>query len=247
MNKPFFETHDRFLHSSPVGNWPDRLNLRHEAIIQRIAPQLQGARVLDIASHDGRWSFAALEAGAREVTGVEVRPELSAAAQANIESDRFRAITGDVFTRRDVFRERFDVVLCLGFLYHTTRHEEIFDLIALTGAATVVIDTRLTPGDGTFVQIRKERADHPANGMAERGVRDSMILHGWPTRGAVAFMLDHFGYRVEQVDWPALIARHGVHADTTRGHGPDNPVGDYAAGDRGTFIGTVREELGIRA
>jgi hypothetical protein len=235
----FFSQHDRFLQSSPVGNWPDRLNLRHEAIIQRIAPQLQGARVLDIASHDGRWSFAALEAGAAHVTGVEVRPELSAAAQTNIDSDRFDAVTGDVFAQRAIFEQPFDVVLCLGFLYHTTRHEEIFDLIRSTHAKTVVIDTRLTPGEGTFVQIRKERADHPANGMAERGVRDQMILHGWPTRDAVIFMLNHFGYSVDLTDWPALIARHGVYADTNRGHGPDNPVGDYAAGDRGTFIGSL--------
>jgi hypothetical protein len=239
VNTPFFETHDRFLQSSPVGNWPDRLNLRYEAIIQRTAAQLKGARVLDIASHDGRWSFAALEAGAAHVTGVEVRPELSAIAQTNINSDRFLAVTGDVFTRRAIFDQPFDVVLCLGFLYHTTRHEEIFDLIRATNARTVVIDTRLTPGEGNFVQIRKERADHPANGMADRGVRDKMILHGWPTRGAVTFMLDHFGYSVDFVDWPNLIARHRVYADPNRGHGPDNPVGDYAAGDRGTFIGSL--------
>ncbi|MET0970546.1 MAG: class I SAM-dependent methyltransferase, partial [Tardiphaga sp.] len=192
MNKPFFETHDRFLRSSSVGNWPDRLNLRYEAIIDRTAGQLRGARVLDIASHDGRWSFAALEAGAAHVTGIEVRPELSAAAKINIASDRFNAVTGDVFTQRAIFDQPFDVVLCLGFLYHTTRHEEIFELIRATHARTVVVDTRLTPGDGNFVQIHKERADDPAHGLADRGVRDEMILYGWPTRGAVTFMLDHF-------------------------------------------------------
>jgi hypothetical protein len=240
VNKPFFDIHDRFLRSSPVGNWPDRLNLRFEAIIRRTAAQLKDARVLDIASHDGRWSFAALEAGAAHVTGIEVRPELSAAARGNIATDRFHAVTGDVFTQRAIFDQPFDVVLCLGFLYHTTRHEEIFDLIRATNAGTVVVDTRLTPGDGNFVQIQKERADHPAHGMAERGVHDQMILHGWPTRGAVTFMLDHFGYDVEVVDWPKLIADHGVYADPDREQGPDNPVGDYAGGNRGTFIGTLR-------
>ena len=40
--------------------------------------------MLDIASHDGRWSMAALDAGARHVIGVEGRPELVDAARATL-------------------------------------------------------------------------------------------------------------------------------------------------------------------
>lgn len=67
--------------------------MRHAAIDAAKAEQLAGRRVLEIASHDGRWSFAAVTAGASCVVGVESRSELIDSAQ--------------------------DVVLCLGFFYHT--------------------------------------------------------------------------------------------------------------------------------
>ena len=69
----FFDEHPRFLDTGSVFTERHRLNLRHRAIIERNRDILAGARVLDIASHDGRWSFAALKAGAAHVTGIEAR------------------------------------------------------------------------------------------------------------------------------------------------------------------------------
>lgn len=46
------------------------------AIIEEHREELNGARVLDIASHDGRWSFAALQVGAAHVTGIAGREHL---------------------------------------------------------------------------------------------------------------------------------------------------------------------------
>lgn len=46
-----------------------RLNQRHKLIIDPFGPQIEGARVLDIAAHDGRWSYALAAAGAAEVVG----------------------------------------------------------------------------------------------------------------------------------------------------------------------------------
>ena len=53
-----------------------RLNLRHEFLITPYLKDIAGARVLDLASQDGRWAYALAEAGAREVVGIEARPEL---------------------------------------------------------------------------------------------------------------------------------------------------------------------------
>lgn len=67
----FFDDHPEFLETSSTAAGKDRLNLRHVAIIEEHCKILSGSRVLDIASHDGRWSFAALQAGATHVTGIE--------------------------------------------------------------------------------------------------------------------------------------------------------------------------------
>jgi len=52
------------------------LSARHAAIVETNADKLAGCRVLDIASHDGRWSFAAPQAGAAHIVGIEPRVEL---------------------------------------------------------------------------------------------------------------------------------------------------------------------------
>lgn len=202
--------------------------------------------MLDIASHDGRWTFAALEAGAAHVTGVEVRPELVEAAEKNIESlgiarDRYRFEIGDIFERSDVFDTSFDVVLCLGFLYHTARHAELLQLMRNTGAQTVVIDTGLIPQPGNFCAIRREIVDHPAMGHSATGVYDGHILVALPTKQALTMMLQHFGYEVMQVEWPKLIASRGITTYPNRPLGPNNPLKDYGTASRGTFIATLAQ------
>ena len=72
-----FDEFPRFYETSETFAYPNRLNLRHEAIFGENKEVFEGQRVLDIASHDGRWSFAALKAGATSVVGIEGRPSSS--------------------------------------------------------------------------------------------------------------------------------------------------------------------------
>ena len=59
----------------------NRLRCRYDAIINANVDILEGAKVLDVASHNGRWSAAAILGGkAAHVTGVEPRAELVEAA-----------------------------------------------------------------------------------------------------------------------------------------------------------------------
>ena len=63
----------------PYGEKPNtifRLVQRHRLIIDPFAEQIAGARILDLAAHDGRWSYALANAGAKNVIGVEARQEL---------------------------------------------------------------------------------------------------------------------------------------------------------------------------
>ena len=57
-----------------------RMNLRHDRIIAPVAGRIAGKRVLDLAAHDGRWSYAFAAAGAREVVGIELSSEAIASA-----------------------------------------------------------------------------------------------------------------------------------------------------------------------
>ena len=134
----FFERHDRFFETSDVGTrLPDgtrspRLRYRHEAIIERNRALFPAARVLDLASHDGRWSLAALDAGASFVLGIEGRKHFVVASNENfaaydVASNRYSFLQGDLpSAMTTLVPGSFEVILCLGFFYHTVRHYEFF-------------------------------------------------------------------------------------------------------------------------
>lgn len=243
----FFDQYDRFYTTSQTSPFPHRLNGRHEAIIANNANLIAGKRVLDIASHDGRWSFAALQAGASHVTGIEPRQELidnacDTFAHYQVNASRFDFQRGDVFNLLP--GQVFDLVLCLGFYYHTTRHAELLDLIERTGAQFVIIDTEVTPraedatvlhsGDNRLVfnnpytvQLLSEQVDDQQMAWQDALTRNGRTLVGRPSRAAVEFMATHFGYKCRIYDWQSHFS-----ARPERIHSME----DYYQGWRDTFL-----------
>ena len=73
-----------FTETSQVWAYPDRLNWRCELLLTRQKHVVEGKRILDLASHDGRFSYACLKLGAKHVTGVEGRPHLVEHAKNNL-------------------------------------------------------------------------------------------------------------------------------------------------------------------
>jgi hypothetical protein len=222
----FFEQFPRFYVTSSTGMDIARLNLRYEAIIGDNRDLFAGASVLDIASHDGRWSLAALATGARSVTGIEARPELVKAATRNLGeygygADRARFITGDVHEVLNTQDFDADVVLCLGFLYHTLRFNELLNGIRRTNARHLIIDT-FSPymmGPVPNVNVITEYADEEGKAAADGYSHGPAVLVGLPNLAAIRTMLGAYGYRVERLsDWVGLLR--------------DNPstedFGDYA-------------------
>jgi len=73
-----------FLRTSKTAAHSNRLNWRCEILLTRNKERIEGQRVLDLASHDGRFSYACLKLGATHVTGVEVRHHLVEFATRNL-------------------------------------------------------------------------------------------------------------------------------------------------------------------
>lgn len=227
----FFDDHPRFLSTSQTSADLRRLNLRHEAMIAPNRDVLAGARVLDIASHDGRWSFAALRAGAAHVVGVEAREELIANAVATFSAydvgpADYRFVHGDIFEvlEREVLE--VDVVLCLGFLYHTLRYPELMRHIADLRPHHLLVDTQVIPGrTEPLVRLSLDRTDRQRDAYPDRYGPDGHVLVGWPSVPALRMLVETYGFEVEQLfDWDALLSAHpGRRA-----------VGDYADGRRVT-------------
>ena len=147
----FAEDYPRFMDVSELTPRPHRLNERYEAMIASNRDIFDGARVLDLASHDGRYSFAALKAGAAHVTAVEVRQSLVDQGRETFafygqDPETYRFVCGDVF--EVLAREKFDVdvVLCLGYLYHTFRYTELLYRLHHLAPRHLIVDTMVRLG-----------------------------------------------------------------------------------------------------
>jgi hypothetical protein len=235
MSGGFFGQFDRFLTTSKTSPFLLRLNGRHEAIIAANAQLLRGKQILDIASHDGRWTFAALKAGAAHVTGIEPRQELIVNARNTftaygVAANAYEFICGDVF---DVLAHRplsFDAVLCLGFYYHTIRHVELFDRLDRSGANHIVIDTAIAAADGDgnsgVIRLWPDPVELEANACIDSSTRGGSTIVGHPSRAAVRYIASHFGFDTSEFDWRAFFSRNP---------GSAKDMADYAADQRTTF------------
>jgi hypothetical protein len=189
--------------------------LRHVAIIKDNEDILRGSRVVDIASHDGRWSFAALKAGAEHVTGFEGRRKLIRHSQRTfqakgVDKTQYRFIHGDVHETLLAARVEANVVLCLGFLYHTARYVELVKGISETGAEHVIIDTRVLKGvDGPLVEFHAEGTKGQAHAIRDRYALRRRSISAVPSEAALVLMLDAAGYKVDhRADWDRLLGQH---------------------------------------
>lgn len=211
----FFDAYPRFLESSKIEELT-QINYRHRYLIEHNRDLIKGRRVLDIASHDGRFSFAAAQAGAAYVLGIEARPRLVRAAIENIEAyetPNVEFICGDVFQELDRIEEKFDTVFCFGFLYHTLDHMPLLRKIARLEPQQVIIDTAITPYPGCFIQVREEEITLDTQGAVGEPGRPEHIVIGAPTREALELMLKAVGFnRFEYFNWQALKLKswHGI-------------------------------------
>lgn len=187
-----------------------RLEQRHRLIIDPFAPQIDGARVLDIAAHDGRWSYALAHAGAAEVVGVEARPELVARFADFPETDfknRVALVCNDLFAEigaRAARGERFDVVAVYGIFYHIMDHFRLLSLIRRLGPRLIVIDSEFITAENAIVQVLREEVSNPLNAVGDvPGVSHTVV--GVPSRRATEFMAEALGYELSWVDHALLL------------------------------------------
>jgi len=191
----FFDDYPLFTTTSQTAASTTRLNLRHRAIIEANTDILKGARVLDLASHDGRWSFAALKAGASDVTGVEIRRALVDSAQKTFAeygslTDTYEFVQGDVF---EVMRHRdfeVDVVLCLCFMYHTLRYPELLHGITKANSDHCIIDTKIITDEEPVVRLLPNDTRVQSNAAADGVSRGSTVVAGWPSLSALRVLLE---------------------------------------------------------
>ena len=201
----------------------ERMNNRHRLLVDPLRGEIEGLRVLDLAAHDGRWSYALAEAGAAEVVGVEARQELIDRFALFPETEFKRRVDlrrGDIFEALEGFvedGEEFDVVAVFGIFYHIIEHFRLLKLIRALGATVVLVDSEFSTGKTPKIDLVFERTDYTSNAAPQISGQDRAII-GLPTRKAMNKMAEALGFDIVWAEADMVFRR-------------DTPgVGDYFRG-----------------
>jgi tRNA (mo5U34)-methyltransferase len=190
---------DHFLGNSPVEHW---------RTFQDVVPSnLEGRTVLDVGCNAGFFSLRLKERGARRVVGIDSDPRYLAQA-------RFAAEVAGLeieFQRMSVYevpklRERFDLVLFLGVLYHLRHpllaldllHEHVVgDLMVFQTMIRGSIEARPVAADYPFAEREIfEHADFPKLHFIEHKYAEDQTNWWIPNRACAEAMLRSAGFSV---------------------------------------------------
>jgi hypothetical protein len=170
----------------------DRLNNRHDLMIEHHSDRIQGARILDFGSYDGRWAYAAIKAGAEHVTGIEINPAYAAQAEKNlaelgVSPDRYDFVIGDVLEELNkVTPGSIDGVILAGLYYHITYHVELMEALKRSGVKWIIMDTTVLGSEKPI--IKWVAGPNGLNG-----------LEGIPSAAAVEMIATAAGFQYEYV------------------------------------------------
>ena len=141
--------------------------------------------------------------------------------------EKYEFVTQDVFTELRTNRPQVDVVMCLGFFYHTLRYTELWSRMTQCSPNTILVDTEVYPHSReSLIRVTDEPVARQGNAVADEFSSDHTVVTGRPTTRAMQVMARAYGYGLTSTsDWAALLR--------------DNPqakgVGDYRQGSRVTM------------
>lgn len=127
-------------------------------LLSAFGGSLTGCRVLDLGCNSGFWSLFALEAGCDHVFGVDAHSNFIEQAELvfrelEVDPSRYSFEVGDVFDLDVAELGTFDVVLCLGLLYHVSRPVELMGLMSVLCRDVLVIDTQVNQQTGSTFEF----------------------------------------------------------------------------------------------
>lgn len=200
----------------------------YPTLLDHFGGSLAGKRVLDVGCNCGGFTFEAARAGAAHVVGIDL-------AERYIEQSTLirRALDLDqtefhVMAIEDVTRETlgsFDVVLCLGVLYHLESPVSGMRSLAAVCDDVMLVDTNIT--DHRWLKKPFWRANVPPPGRDDGTTgawrSDRLVFQLTPNVAAVEQLFDFLGFPVVRLPnrEPSLDQR-------------------YTKGQRATFLATRR-------
>jgi 16S rRNA G966 N2-methylase RsmD len=203
----FFDKYPEFYKTTKTLPIPNRLNSRYIALIEANKEIIKGRSVLDIASHDGRWSFAAIKNGASHVLGIEARDDLVKASYSNMEKygipeKMYSFISSDIFEEiKKVEKNTIDVVFCFGYFYHTLHHMLLLSEIKRLCPQYLIMDTGISSSEMPVIEVLEEDSEDSRMATPDPNISNRYVLTGIPSKKALEMMLGNARFALQYYDW----------------------------------------------
>jgi len=152
-----------------------RLEMLNGAVDARYGPDLSALRAVDLACHQGYFSWQLARRGLQEVVGVDARENhISDAILLNkaMGMDNFKAHVCDVHALDQLKLGTFDLVLCLGLIYHLENPIGALRQARALCHGTCLIETQIVPGMSGLVDWGSYEFVRPLKGVF--GIIDEM-------------------------------------------------------------------------
>ena len=209
--------------------WANRHRQRKRYFFDPLAATgaFEGKRVLDLGCNAGFWALNAVRAGSAHVVGIDARQ--SHIEQANlvfrandVPLEKYRFIRDNVFTGDlESWGGPFDIVLCLGLLYHVCKPMELLERVSRVNRDLLLIDSTVHKDPHSVIALRHEPLEDP------RMSADYQLVF-LPSPGAVHDMAVAAGYACTTL-LPAFDDWEGCE--------------DFRDGDRYAFVCSKRSAL----
>jgi len=173
---------------------------------------LRSARVLDLGCNDGGFSLELARRGAREVIGIEGRDGNLVDGIARREAEGLTQVDFRIADVRTLSRElhgEFDIVLCLGLLYHLDV-PDLFDFVrsfaeVCRGYALIETNVALTPRNEATSGGQTYHGLWYGEDTTRPGASLDNPRSFWPTKPSLLNLLGDVGFTsVTEVLSPAI-------------------------------------------
>ena len=198
----FFDAYPVFYKTGIAGMDDTRLNSRYMALINHNKQIINNSSILDLASHDGRWSFAAIKNGANKVFGIEIEDGLAKNSLENfkkyeVPSEKYSFIVGDLFEEiKKLKPKEFDVVFCFGIFYHIMNHMQLIREIKRLEPKYLILDTEVTISKHPIIRIHQEIPP-----ITDPLIPNDRYIVGRPSKSGIEMMLKAIGFDFQYYDW----------------------------------------------
>lgn len=224
----FFDVYPRFYNTSLTGSDAEWNNRRYRVLIDGCLDVIDGKRIVDFGSHDGRWAFAALKAGAAHVTCVEPGKILAASTFDNfgeygIDEAAYEVVQTGAMEYVEKATASADTAFLFGMLTLISEQPAFFGHLKRLGVKNLVIDTHIIPGETRLLLelFRAQLQDGNAV-ISEKTQADGWMVGATSSLPALEMMLRHYGWAPQALDWSEM-QKH-----------PD--MNDYSVGRRVSFL-----------